>query len=317
MRNASYSTGMVERHPANPLRHRGLRPEKSDCAVPYTDPRYIPGLRPGRYHGLAGMNAGSKAGMTKAEVIPKADMTQVEVIPKAGMTKAEVVTQAMDIPAQSRNLVIAGSDPQSLHRTRGAQPGSARTSTGTSRPVDADSKAGMIRGEAGMTRNSRMASFAARVMLLLCTLLPGALYAANGALGEIFAGHYAPDIVGENPVQAGGNEIFVKFFPDRWLGLMFVPYAYAERVDAELVTRALARARERTGGAAFIKDNFGLLEQKATVQIERYGYYRDRIVFECGAPAPCTIHIGNGFLEFSKPGVVGEHVVLYRHVDAE
>ena len=153
-----------------------------------------------------------------------------------------------------------------------------------------------------------MASVAARVMLLLCTLLPGALYASNGALGEIFAGHYAPDIVGENPVQVGGNEIFVKFFPDRWLGLMFVPYAYAERVDAELVTRVLARARERTGGAAFIKDSFGLLEEKATVQIERY---------ECGAPAPCTIHIGNGFLEFSKPGVVGEHVVLYRHVDAE
>jgi hypothetical protein len=38
-----------------------------------------------------------------------------------------------------------------------------------------------------------MASVAARVMLLLCTLLPGALYASNGALGEIFAGHYAPD----------------------------------------------------------------------------------------------------------------------------
>ena len=90
------------------------------------------------------MDAGSKAGMTKAEVIPKADMTQaevipkadmtqvevipkadmtqVEVIPKAGMTKAEVVTQAMAIPAQSRNLVIAGSDPQSMPKRSQSKP---------------------------------------------------------------------------------------------------------------------------------------------------------------------------------------------------
>lgn len=167
-----------------------------------------------------------------------------------------------------------------------------------------------------------MISFAARVVLLLCALLwlallPGTLWAATGAQGEILDGHYAPDIVGENPARNGGNEIFVKFFPDRWLGLMFVPYPYADRVDGVTVTQVFERARERTGGAAYLKDTFGLLEEKATVQIERYGYYQDRIAFECGALSPCTIRIGNGFLEFSKPGVVSEHVVLYRHVDTE
>ena len=81
--------------------------------------------------------------------------------------------------------------------------------------------------------------------------------------------------------------------------------------------KAFERARRHTDSAAYIKDSFGLLEEKATVQIERYGYYQDRIAFECGALSPCTIHIGDGFLEFSKPGVVTEHVVLYRHVDSE
>jgi hypothetical protein len=162
-----------------------------------------------------------------------------------------------------------------------------------------------------------MTSIVARVVLLLCALLPGMLYAATGAQGEIFDGHYAPDIVGENPARSGGNEIFIKFFPDRWLGLMFVPYPYADRVGEGRVTQAFERARQQTGSAAYIKDSFGLLEEKVTVQIERYGYYQDRIAFECGALSPCTIRIGNGFLEFSKPGVVTEHVVLYRHVDAE
>jgi len=173
----------------------------------------------------------------------------------------------------------------------------------------------MTRGEAGMT------SFVVRALLLLCVLLlellPGTLYAATGAQGEILDGHYAPDIVGASPSQTGGNEIFVKFFPERWLGLMFVPYPYADRVAAGLITQVFERARQQTDSAAYIKDSFGLLEEKATVQIERYGYYQDRIAFECGALSPCTIHIGDGFLEFSKPGVVTEHVVLYRHVDSE
>ena len=155
------------------------------------------------------------------------------------------------------------------------------------------------------------------VLLLFVLLLPGTFYAATGALGENLDGHYAPDIVGENPAQAGGNEIFVKFFPDRWLGLMFVPYPYAGYIDAGLVAKVFERARGQTEIAAFLKGSFGLLEEKATVQIERYGYYRDRIAFECNALAPCTIRIGNGFLEFSRPGVVAEHVVLYRHVGAE
>ena len=162
-----------------------------------------------------------------------------------------------------------------------------------------------------------MTRIVTRALLLLCWLLPGGLYAATGAQGEILEGHYAPDIVGERPPQKVGNEIYLKFFPERWLGLMFVPYPYAERVDAALVTQAFERARQQTASAAYLKDNFGLLEEKATVQIERYGYYQDRIAFECGALAPCTIRIGNGFLEFSKPGVVGERVVLYRHVEAE
>lgn len=167
-----------------------------------------------------------------------------------------------------------------------------------------------------------MTSFVARTLLLLCVLLlsallPGASYAATGAQGEILDGYYAPDIVGARPAQTGGNEIFLKFYPERWLGLMFVPFPYAERVDANLVAQAFERARQQTDSAAYIKDSFGLLEEKATVQIERYGYYQDRIAFECGALSPCTIHIGNGFLEFSKPGVVSDRVVLYRHVDSE
>jgi len=167
-----------------------------------------------------------------------------------------------------------------------------------------------------------MTSFVARALLMLCVLLlsallPGSLYAATGAQGEILEGHYAPDIVGARPTQTGGNEIFLKFFPERWLGIMFVPYPYADRVDPALVTQVFERARRQTDSAAYLKGSFGLLEEKATVQIERYGYYQDRIAFECGALSPCTIRIGNGFLEFAKPGVVGEHVVLYRHVDVE
>jgi hypothetical protein len=63
-----------------------------------------------------------------------------------------------------------------------------------------------------------------------------------------------------------------------------------------------------------MKGKFDLLSEAATIQIERYGYLEDRIVFECGSLAPCTIKMGDGFLELIKPGVINEHIIRYNHV---
>jgi hypothetical protein len=162
-----------------------------------------------------------------------------------------------------------------------------------------------------------MTSFWARFILLLCVLLPAALQAASGVQGEILDGHYAREGNGESPAQAAGNDIYLKFFPDRWVGMLFVPYDKDTDIDAGSITRALANARQQTRGAAYLRGRFDELPAEATAQIERYGYLEDRIAFECGALAPCTVRLGDAYLELIRPGIVTEHIVRYHHVAAE
>jgi hypothetical protein len=152
-------------------------------------------------------------------------------------------------------------------------------------------------------------------ILLVCTSFPAIVSGASQAgLNEDLSGHYSRDGNSGSPSKTAGNNIYIKFFADRWLGMLFIPYPYATGVEAPVVTRVFEAARKQTGSAALMKGKFDLLSEAATIQIERYGYLEDRIVFECGSLAPCTIKMGDGFLELIKPGVINEHIIRYSHV---
>jgi hypothetical protein len=133
-------------------------------------------------------------------------------------------------------------------------------------------------------------------------------------LGENLSGFYAREGNNDTPAQAAGNNIYIKFFDDRWIGMLFIPYPYARAVDDEVVSQVFAAARNQATSAAFLKGKYGLLQEAATIQVERYGYLDNRIIFECGALSPCTIRLAEGRLELIKPGVINEHIIRYRHV---
>lgn len=152
-------------------------------------------------------------------------------------------------------------------------------------------------------------------LLLATVALPGSAWsAAQSEFTENLSGFYSRDGNNGSPAQTAGNNIYIKFFEDRWIGMMFIPYPYAIKVDAAVITRVFDAARKQASRAALMKGKYELLSEAATIQIERYGYLEDRIVFECGSLAPCTIKLGDGFLELIKPGVINEHIVRYSHV---
>lgn len=152
-------------------------------------------------------------------------------------------------------------------------------------------------------------------LLLACSSFPAVVFSAQQpSLNEDLSGHYSRDGNNGSPSETAGNSIYIKFFEDRWVGMLFIPYPYASGVEAPMVTQVFVAARKQTTSAALMKGEFGLLSEAATIQIERYGYLGDRIVFECGSLAPCTIRMGDGFLELIKPGVINEHIVRYNHV---
>ncbi|MCP4765449.1 MAG: hypothetical protein GY875_04190 [Gammaproteobacteria bacterium] len=152
-------------------------------------------------------------------------------------------------------------------------------------------------------------------LLLLCLVLPALAFGAEqGAYNENLSGYYAREGNGGSPAQAAGNNIYIRFFADRWLGMLFLPYPYAESVDEAAIARVFDAARAKTSSSAYLRGTFGELEEKATLHIERYGYIEDRVIFECGSLAPCTIKLGDGYLELIKPGVINEHIIHYQHV---
>ena len=152
-------------------------------------------------------------------------------------------------------------------------------------------------------------------ILLICTSFPAVVFGVQQAgLMENLSGHYSRDGNNGGPSKTTGNNIYIKFFADRWVGMLFIPYPHATGVEAPVVTRVFNAARQQTASAALMKGKFELLSEAATIRIERYGYLEDRIVFECGSLAPCTIKLGDGFLELIKPGMINEHIVRYSHV---
>jgi hypothetical protein len=155
-------------------------------------------------------------------------------------------------------------------------------------------------------------------LLLLLAGLPGHAFSADDtSKGESLSGYYSREGNGGSPAQAAGNNIYIRFFPERWLAMLFLPYPYADQVTSTNINQVFDAARAQTTSSAYLRGTFGILEQKATLQIERYGYLEDRILFECGSLAPCTIKLGDGYLELIKPGVINEHIIRYRHIAVE
>ncbi len=153
------------------------------------------------------------------------------------------------------------------------------------------------------------------VLLLLCLAFPTLAFSAEqGSFSQNLSGFYAREGNDGSPAKAAGNNIYIRFYDDHWLGMMFLPYPYAKSVGDATVSKVFDAARAKTDTSSYLRGTFDQLEEKATVHIERYGYLEDRIIFECGSLAPCTIRMFDGYLELIKPGIINEHIVRYPYV---
>jgi len=157
------------------------------------------------------------------------------------------------------------------------------------------------------------ATFAKKV--LICTLLVMAAFSAQHLnAAENLSGYYSRDGNNNSPSKTTRNNIYIKFFEDRWIGMLYIPYPSATSVESSVIDRVFEEAKKKTTGSAYLRGKFGHLEESATVHIERYGYLEDRVVFECGSLAPCTIKFSDDYMELVKPGVINEHIIKYNHV---
>ena len=151
--------------------------------------------------------------------------------------------------------------------------------------------------------------------LMVIAVLPGVSLSAQQANKmDIFSGHFSMEGNNESPSQTINNNIYIKIFENQWIALLYVPYPYATTVSSSAITRVFEEAKKQTSGSSYLRGTFGQLSEPATIHIEKFGYLEDRLIFECGSLSPCTIRLGDDYLELIKPGVINEHIIKYNHV---
>ena len=159
---------------------------------------------------------------------------------------------------------------------------------------------------------------------LLLSLLAVAFAVLGIALSEqpgnkmdMLAGHFSREGNNDSPSKTTKNNIYIKLYKDQWIALLHIPYPYATTVEPAAIDKVFTQIKKQASSRAYLRGTFGQLEEKATAQVEKFGYMEDRLVFECGSLAPCTIKLGDGYLELIKPGVINEHIIKYNHVVAQ
>lgn len=158
-------------------------------------------------------------------------------------------------------------------------------------------------------------------LLTALTVLPGISYALNATDDtSIFDGYYAREGNNGTPSKTLHHNVYMKLYADKgqqWVALLHIPLPYASTVDEAVIPNIFKNIRKQINSSAFVRDTFGYLEEKATVQFERFGYMQDKIIFECGSLSPCTIKPADGYLELIKPGMINEHIIKYNHIVAQ
>ena len=159
------------------------------------------------------------------------------------------------------------------------------------------------------------------ILFTALTVIPGISYALNATDDtSIFDGYYAREGNNGSPSRTLHHNVYMKLYADKgnqWVALLHIPLPYASTVDEAVIPDIFKNIRKQINSSAFIRDTFGYLEEKATVQFERFGYMQDKIIFECGSLSPCTIKPADGYLELIKPGMINEHIIKYNHIVAQ
>ncbi len=131
---------------------------------------------------------------------------------------------------------------------------------------------------------------------------------------DIHAGHFSREGNNASPSRTTKNNIYIKLFKDQWIVTLHIPYPSATTVTPEAVDKVFEQIKKQAKTRAYMRGTYGQLTEPATAQVEKYGYVEDRIIYECGSLSPCTINLGDGYLELIKPGVINEHIIKFNHV---
>jgi hypothetical protein len=131
---------------------------------------------------------------------------------------------------------------------------------------------------------------------------------------DLLAGHYSREGNNGKSAETTGNNIYIKFYPEEWITILYIPYPYASTVNSDTINKALKKVNRESESGSFTRSTFDILEEAATVHVEKYEIVEGQIQFQCGSISPCAIRLYSKYLELIKSGIINEHIIKFDHV---
>lgn len=129
-----------------------------------------------------------------------------------------------------------------------------------------------------------------------------------------FDGFFVREDVDGSLARMSGTSQYIRFYPDARIVRLYVPYPRSTGLSNDLVRLVFDAANRATAASAYLRDDFGILDEAVVVHLDKVQIVNDRALFDCGLSAPCEVLLDKDGMALISPGLVREHRVEYRLV---
>ena len=161
----------------------------------------------------------------------------------------------------------------------------------------------------------------APLILLVAGSVSGVIYQTfvfaaetNTQSRPVYAGFYTREGNNDDMAKASGHNEYIKFYPETRIVRLYIPFPYAKNVTADSVNRAFDAAVKESTGSAYIKSNFGVMDEPVVAHLDTFRWIEDQVMYDCDKPKPCRVEFAESFMTVIKPGLVLEHKIRYELV---
>lgn len=150
-------------------------------------------------------------------------------------------------------------------------------------------------------------------LLVMSFFCSGASIAANPTDGSkpVYSGYYSREGNDGKMAQTSGNNQYVKFYSEKRIIRLYIPYPYSKTVTSEAINKAFGASKKETTGSAYIKGKFGVMDEMIVAHLDFYHWVNNQVMFDCGKPKPCKVIFNDKSMTVIKPGIVLEHKINY------
>lgn len=156
-------------------------------------------------------------------------------------------------------------------------------------------------------------------LITFITYVSSAVSGQAGPLSEeidIHAGYYSREGNDSGPAKTTGHSIYIKFYLDGRVALLYLPFPYSTTVDAGVLNQVFDKIGTQITTKSYVRSTFDLLTENATAHVETFETRGRRAVFECDGTAPCVVEFTEDSMLMSKSGIIGDHIIKFNHIDA-